>query len=77
MCDNKVSYYVSLHYQPDWWKNDYKEVFVKCGNTDPHGGRTICEKCAADPGEMDAIERHEENMAADNAWLKSAGWGEM
>ena len=52
-------------------------MFVKCGNTDPHGNRAICEKCRNNPGEMEAIERHEENVAADNAWLKSAGWGEM
>jgi hypothetical protein len=70
MCDNKVSYYVPRGY-------DYKETFVKCGNTDPHGSRAICEKCAADPDEMAAIERHEENTAADNEWLRSAGWGEM
>jgi len=72
MCDEKVSYYVS-----DDWRGPYKEVFVKCGNTEPYGGRAICKKCAADPDEMAAIERHEENMAADNAWLRMIGWGEM
>jgi hypothetical protein len=73
MCDNKVSYYVSLHYQPDWWKNDYKEVFVKCGDTNPFGGQALCNKCIDDP----AIKQQQENADADNAWLKSAGWGEM
>ena len=34
MCDNKVSYYVPRGY-------DYKETFVKCGNTDPQGSRAI------------------------------------
>ena len=70
MCDNKVSYYVPRGY-------DYKETFVKCGNTDPQGSRAICETCEANMIIREAIERHEENMAADNAWLKSAGWGEM
>ena len=70
MCDKKVSYFVPSGY-------DYKEVFVRCGNTDPHGSRAICDKCSQDQDEMAAIERHEENMAADNAWLRSAGWGEM
>lgn len=70
MCDEQVSYFVPRGY-------DYREVFVKCGHTDPHGGRAVCEKCEADPAEMAEIERHEENMAADNAWLRSAGWGEM
>jgi hypothetical protein len=69
-CENKVSYHVARGY-------GYREVFVKCGNTDPHGNRAICEKCRNNASEMEAIERHEENVAADNAWLKSAGWGEM
>ena len=70
MCDEKISYYVPHGY-------DYREVFVKCGNTNPHGGRAICEKCAADPEDMAAIKRHEENMDADNEWLRMIGWGEL
>jgi hypothetical protein len=69
-CENKVSYYVPRGY-------DYREVFVKCGLTNPHGGRAICDKCANNPNEMLRITRHEENVAADNDWLASAGWGEM
>ena len=69
-CENKVSYHVPKGY-------DYKEVFVKCGNTDPDGNRAICEECASNPVIMRGIRQHEENVAADNAWLKSAGWGEM
>ena len=69
-CENKVSYHVPRGY-------DYREVFVKCGNTDPHGNRAICEKCASSSVIMRGIRQHEENVAADNAWLKSAGWGEM
>jgi hypothetical protein len=69
-CENKVSYHVPRGY-------DYREVFVKCGNTDPHGNRAICGKCASSSVIMRGIRQHEENVAADNAWLKSAGWGEM
>ena len=69
-CENKVSYHVPKGY-------DYKEVFVKCGNTDPDGNRAICEECARNPAEMRRIKMHEENVAADNARLKSAGWGEI
>ena len=69
-CENKVSYYVPQGY-------DYKEVFVKCGNTNWFGNRAICDKCASSPVIMKSIEQHEANVAADNAWLKSAGWGEM
>jgi hypothetical protein len=36
MCNNKVSYYIPRGY-------DYREFFVKCGNTDPHGGRAVCD----------------------------------
>ena len=70
MCDNKVSFHVPRGYS-------YREVMVKCGNTDPHGNRTICGTCRDNPREMDSIERNERNAAADNAWLRSAGWGEM
>jgi hypothetical protein len=70
MCETMVSYFV-----PKGW--DYKEHQVKCGETDPQGGRAICEKCANDPAEMESIRRHEANVEADNAWLRSAGWGEM
>ena len=69
-CVNKVSYYVPKGY-------DYREAFVRCGNTDPRGGRAICDKCASSPVIMRGIRQHEANVSADNAWLKSAGWGEM
>jgi len=66
MCNEKVSYFVPKGY-------DYKEVFVKCGDTNPFGGQALCNKCIDDP----AIKQQQENADADNAWLKSAGWGEM
>jgi len=69
-CQNKVSYYVPRGY-------DYREVFVLCGNTDPHGARAICETCASNPQVKQEIQRHEEAVAEDNAWLRSAGWGEI
>tara|TARA_R100001594_G_scaffold26777_1_gene51475 strand:- start:143 stop:364 length:222 start_codon:yes stop_codon:yes gene_type:complete len=54
-----------------------KETEVRCGNTNPYGDRAICDKCAADPAEMRRIEQHEENIEADNAALRAAGWGEI
>ena len=68
-----------LNYETIWVERgyDYREVKVRCGNTDPHGGRAICDTCRNDRAEMRRIKQHEENMAADNAALKSAGWGEM
>jgi hypothetical protein len=69
MCDNQVSYYIPKGY-------DYREVFVKCGNTDYHGERAICDTCSQDPQTMQHIKNQEANIAADNAWAKSAGWGE-
>ena len=55
----------------------HREVEVPCGNTNPFGGRAICDKCASNPAEMRRIEQHEENIEADNYALRSAGWGEM
>lgn len=70
MCDNQVLFYVTRGY-------GYRETSVTCGNTDPWGKRTVCETCGNDAQEMRRIRDHEENVAADNAWLASAGWGEM
>ena len=69
-CENKVSFWVERGF-------DYREVKVKCGNTNPYGGRTICESCYQDASEMKSIRDHEESVNADNDWLRSAGWGEM
>ena len=49
---------------------DYREVSVTCGRTDYYGQQRFCGDCKANPADV-------ENAAADNAWLKSAGWGEM
>lgn len=70
MCDNMVSYYV-----PKGW--DYKEIKTRCGNTAHDGSRAICDECLADKRKMENIHQQEENIAADNAWAKSAGWGEF
>ncbi len=69
-CQNKVSYYV-----PHGWAA--RETLVKCGNTDPQGERAICDQCASNPAKMAMIKRQEENIAADNAWAHSAGWGDF
>jgi len=69
-CENKVIFYVPRGY-------DHKAIKVRCGNTDPWGDRTICDSCAVNPSRMTEIKIHEDNIAADNAWLRSAGWGEM
>lgn len=69
-CENKVEFWIPAGY-------DYMKTSAKCGWTDPLGNRTICRDCASDRAEMECIERHEENVKADNDWLRSAGWGEM
>jgi hypothetical protein len=79
-CQNKVSYFVpNGRFAATFTSvaDDYREVFVLCGNTDPHGARAICETCASNPQVMQEIMRHEETVAEDNAWLRSAGWGEI
>jgi len=64
MCDNIVYQYVPCGY-------DYREVESKCGTTGIHGELLLCDKCEH------TRERREANSDADNAWLRSAGWGEM
>jgi len=71
-CKNEVSYMVEIG---DSMR--YREHFVRCGTTDPHGERCICEECENNPAIMEEIRRHEANVNADNQWLRSAGWGEM
>ena len=67
MCDNVVTRYTPKG----------REVPLRCGRTGFHGERIICDECRNDPHEMAEIERHERMIEADNAWLRSAGWGEM
>lgn len=70
MCEEKVSYWIASGL-------DYREIETKCGNTAYDGSRAICDKCAGDPRTMAEIERQESNIDADNAWARSAGWGEF
>ena len=63
-CENRVYYVVPSN------GYDYREVSVACGGTDYYGQQRFCGDCKANPADV-------ENAAADNAWLKSAGWGEM
>jgi hypothetical protein len=69
MCENKVGFWVPRGY-------DYRETWVKCGRTDPWGGRAVCDTCASDPAIAADIERAEATIAADNAASRSAGWGD-
>ena len=70
ICHNEVNYYVSSGI-------DCRKVSVRCGLTNPWGNRAICGPCQRDPAAVAEIERQEESIAADNAWLRSAAWGEM
>lgn len=65
MCDNKVSYYVQSGY-------NYREIFIKCGLTDPYGDRAICDDCASDRDTMRDIDNQEENIAYDE-WVRNGG----
>ena len=64
MCDSRIE--VSV---PKGW--DYKIVEYRCGSTGVYGQMILCEKC-------ESQREHRESLAeADNAWLRSAGWGEI
>ena len=69
-CHNEVDYY-AVDLGPRC------KVSVRCGLTNPWGNRAVCETCQRDPAAVAEIERQEESIEADNAWLRSAGWGEM
>lgn len=67
-CENTVTFYTPKG----------REVPLQCGRTGFFGERVICEPCRKNLfGEMLEIQRQERNIEADNAWLRSAGWGEM
>ena len=69
-CKNSVDVVVQGRY-------DSKIIQFTCGNTDHHGYRVTCDSCLNNPQEMQAIRNHQANADADNAWNRSAGWGEM
>ncbi len=56
---------------------DTRIIEMKCGETDHHGYRVTCDSCLNSREAMAEIEQHQANADADNAWLSSAGWGEM
>lgn len=63
-----------IYHRPKGW--DYVETKTRCGNTKTDGTRAICDTCRADRDRMANIERQEANIEADNAWARSAGYGE-
>jgi hypothetical protein len=70
MCENRVGYWFTRS------NGTSKEYFVRCGNTDPYGGRAVCDDCAGDAGKRAEIERAEASIRADNAASRAAGWGD-
>jgi hypothetical protein len=71
MCENKISYMMPKG------NFGYREYMVECGTTDPYGERAMCDTCYEDEHIRRNAQRQQENSDADNAWLRSAGWGEM
>lgn len=64
MCTNEVEVTV-----PRGW--DHRVVLYPCGSTGPEGEMILCEQCEPQR------ENRQANADADNAWLRSAGWGEI
>jgi len=63
-CTNKVTQYVPSGY-------DYRPVESDCGSTGIRGQLLLCDNC-------EHTRRKRENQYKDDqAWLTSAGWGEM
>lgn len=70
MCNNLVTQYVERGFE-------CKPVEIKCGNTGIYGQRVICDKCENDEGLNERLRVQDEDIKADNEWLRSAGWGEI
>lgn len=70
MCDNQVSYFVPKGF-------GYKEVFIKCGNTDIYGDRAQCDHCQNSAKARAENQRILDDAEHDNAWLHSAGYGDI
>jgi len=56
---------------------DTRIIQMKCGETNHHGMRVTCDSCLNNKESMREIDRQEANASADNAWNRSAGWGEI
>ena len=69
MCDNMTEQWV-----PSGYHGSMRPI--KCGNTNIHGGRAICDECLDDPAKMAEIDRQEANIKAILYPLNSAGWGD-
>lgn len=65
-CNNMVIQYVPSKYH-------MIEIEMCCGSTGVGGEALWCRSCKG----SERVRQIEEDSAADNAWLQSAGWGEM
>ena len=72
-CTNNIEYSIPSE------RDDYTYTVrkVRCGTTDPHGERAMCDTCYENDWIRNEASRQKANSDADNAWLRSAGWGEM
>tara|TARA_B100000212_G_C27359251_1_gene527417 strand:+ start:671 stop:895 length:225 start_codon:yes stop_codon:yes gene_type:complete len=72
-CDNEATYFVERGF-------GFKEITTRCGSTTNQRGHVVtvfCDKCEADEQKMLAHEQRVRLADEDNAWLASAGWGEI
>ena len=65
-CKNTVKRMVPRGY-------DYREHEYRCGSTGIDGNPVWCSECEG----SEKVKRIMANSEADNAWLRSANWGEI
>ena len=70
MCQNTTSYFAV-------YRGRTVEVEIQCGNIDQYGRRCLCDVCDSLPHKREEQRVLEQKHGADNAWLRSAGWGEL
>ena len=63
--------------QFETYRQDGKTYMLDCGGTNIWGQSQLCPNCENNTQEVEAHRRRLANAEADNAWLRSAGWGEM
>ena len=72
-CNNEASYFVEKGY-------DYKEIKTRCGSTTYQRGHVVtvfCTDCENNEAKMAEHQRQLAISEEDNAWMESAGWGEI
>ncbi len=71
-CKNEVSYDVEIGRTMR-----YREIFIRCGNTDRQGESEIGEECRCNQKILESQLIHQAKGVTENEGNAHGGWGEM